>query len=391
MEPPGALVSPTFVDRYRSVATFTRVYVDLRDAGATYPRSRRPCSGRFRRRAPRSPPPRPTRRSSTVPLPLRPRPPDLRPGRDRRGLPGPRAGGGPPGRRRLRRRPGPAGAGPAPGGGRGGRRRGHRRRNRRCTARRVVVAIAASPIFPLGLAAERGTGARSERRLVGSHARRNRGGGRHRGSGAGGAGLPGPRRPTRRPAPAGSGLPNGRRALERRRAAERRARYRTRAAIGSSPGHLGVGGATGPRRGSPRARRRAGVRRSLDHLVSSPDLYGWNWDLSLDGFDLGSVRLLRRSTPTRDLAAWAPGATGRGLGRRSTPSRDRARSGSGRDRTADHRRPRPGRRRRGRAGREDAAPARPIGRRHRDRGRRATAPIASGTGSSVARCCPPSA
>jgi hypothetical protein len=49
---------------------------------------------------------------------------------------------------------------------------------------------------------------------------------------------------------------------------------------------------------------------SLDHLVSSPRLYGWDWDLSFDGFDLGNAPSRAELAADHDLAAWAEGARG---------------------------------------------------------------------------------
>ena len=53
-----------------------------------------------------------------------------------------------------------------------------------------------------------------------------------------------------------------------------------------------------------------GFGASLDHLVSSPRLYGWDWDLSFDGFDIGNAPSPDELAADSDLAAWAGGARG---------------------------------------------------------------------------------
>jgi hypothetical protein len=49
---------------------------------------------------------------------------------------------------------------------------------------------------------------------------------------------------------------------------------------------------------------------SLDHLVSSPRLYGWNWDLTFDGFDTSVAPSRTRLADDPDISAWASGARG---------------------------------------------------------------------------------
>ena len=53
-----------------------------------------------------------------------------------------------------------------------------------------------------------------------------------------------------------------------------------------------------------------GFGASLDHLVSSPKLYGWNWDVSFDGFDVSVAPAAGDLDADRDLRAWATGARG---------------------------------------------------------------------------------
>ena len=49
---------------------------------------------------------------------------------------------------------------------------------------------------------------------------------------------------------------------------------------------------------------------SLDHLVSSPKLYGWDWDLSFDGFDIVDPPSPEQLAADPDLVAVASGARG---------------------------------------------------------------------------------
>jgi hypothetical protein len=53
-----------------------------------------------------------------------------------------------------------------------------------------------------------------------------------------------------------------------------------------------------------------GFGASLDHFVSRPRLYGWDWDLSFDGFDVGNKPAEEELAADPDLAAWAAGARG---------------------------------------------------------------------------------
>lgn len=53
-----------------------------------------------------------------------------------------------------------------------------------------------------------------------------------------------------------------------------------------------------------------GFGASLDHLVSTPRLYGWNWDRTFDGFDTVPMPSAAELSANPDIASWAPGARG---------------------------------------------------------------------------------
>ena len=89
-----------------------------------------------------------------------------------------------------------------------------------------------------------------------------------------------------------------------------------------------------------------GFGASLEHLVSSPRLYGWDWDLSFDGFDLGNGPTPDVLAADPDLVALAPRAPGARCrsGGRLLPALGLS-AQRGRPRGAGHRGPGPGRRR----------------------------------------------